>query len=166
VGLQGPTGDTGATGATGATGPGVGATGPTGDAGPTGPTGSPGPSTSAQVFFSTGPDSLTAGGFVGVAAADSSEVNVAQIAFLPQTYTSIACFMARTTTVDEVFTVRVGPPGSVVNSTLTCTIPAGSLSGTSSGTGTATVAPGDLLSIAIPNNPQLPSVFASFALAP
>jgi hypothetical protein len=74
--------------------------------------------------------------------------------------------MNGTSTVDQVFTVRVGPPGATVASTLTCTIPAGSNSGSSTGVGSATVAPGNILDIATQDGTGPPSVFGSFALAP
>jgi hypothetical protein len=91
----------------------------------------------------------------------NNEGTVAQIVALPETYTSMACYMNSTTAPQLTFTVKV----NLVNTTLTCTIPAGQRSGTCSGCGSATVVAGDIFDVATPST-GTPSVAGSFALAP
>jgi hypothetical protein len=121
----------------------------------------PGPSTSAQVFFSSGADNLGDNNFVGLAGVSNNEGAVAQIVALPATYTSMACYINSTTAPALTFTVKV----NLVNTTLTCTIPAGQRSGVNTGNGSATVVRGDIFDVATPSS-GTPSVAGSFALAP
>ena len=91
----------------------------------------------------------------------NNEGTVAQIVALPATYTSMACYINSTAAPALTFTVKV----NLANTTLTCTIPAGQRSGTSTGSGSATVAAGDLFDVATPSA-GVPSVGGSFAIAP
>jgi hypothetical protein len=149
TGLQGPTG---AAGPTGATGP----TGVTGATGATGPTGSNGSNT---IPFNTGNQNLGNNDFVGVGTTNSQEGKVQQIVVAAATFTTMRCFMNGTASVSLTFTFR----DNGANTGLSCTIAAGATTGT--GTGSATVAPGDLVDVATPAA-NTPGQFGSMTVGP
>jgi hypothetical protein len=122
-----------------------------------------GPSTSAQVFFSSGADNLGNNNFVGLAGVSGNEGAVVQIVALPATYTSMACYINSITHPALTFTIKIN--FGAVGSTLNCTIPANTRSGSCGGCGSATVVAGDVVDVATPAS-GTPSVAGSFALAP
>jgi hypothetical protein len=180
--VTGPTGNTGATGDTGPAGPTgpagttTGDTGPTGGTGPagdvgatgdTGPTGLIGLSGSAQVFFSSAGNNMNAGSFVGKAGASGTENIVQQVVRFDTRYQSIACSIATTKNAPSVFVLRVQPPGGApADTSLSCTIPAGSLTGTGSAPSPGVAVPaGSLVAIRVVTLPQAATP-GSFALGP
>ena len=119
-------------------------------AGPTGPTGPTGPSAPSTVsmLFSTGGSNLSNNAFVGVGGIHGApEGTVQQVMSVAGHFTALSCFMATTSTSAQTFTLRVNG----ANTTLTCTIPVGSLSGSTTGASIA-FSPGNLVDIACPTS--------------
>jgi hypothetical protein len=110
------------------------------------------------MLFSTGGNNLGNGFFVGVGGAHGMpEGNVEQIMPIAGHFIALSCFMATTSTSAQTFTLRLNG----ANTTLTCTIPAGSLSGSTTGASIA-FSVGALVDIACPaaNVPGTPGSFS------
>jgi hypothetical protein len=111
------------------------------------------------MLFSTGGNNLGSGFFVGVGGVHGApEGNVQQIMSVAGHFTALSCFQALTDTVAQTYTLRLNG----VNTALTCTIPVGSMSASTTGASIA-FSPGDLVDIACPAAGAL-SQPGSFAL--
>jgi hypothetical protein len=124
--------------------------------GPTGPTGANGSNT---IQFNTGNQNLANNAFVGVGVTNNQEGKVQQVVVAAATYTTMRCFMNGTASVSLTFTFR----DNGANTGLSCTIPAGATTGT--GSGSATVAPGDLVDVGTPAA-STPGQFGSMTVGP
>jgi hypothetical protein len=144
----------GATGAEGKTG----VTGATGTTGATGAAGATGLSGANVILFSTGNSNAGNADFAGVGNIANKEVKVQQIVAAEATYTTMRCFIETAPTSNLTFTLR----DNAENTALSCTVKAGETAG--SGTGTATVQPGDLVDVATPSS-NVPGAFASFSIS-
>jgi hypothetical protein len=108
------------------------------------------------ILFSTGSGNLGNSDFVGVGDVSNQEPKVQQIVSAEATYTTMRCFIEKAPTVNLTFTLR----DNAANTTLSCTVEAGNNTG--SGSGPATVQPGDLVAISTPssNTPGAPGSFS------
>lgn len=119
-----------------------------------GATGVPGtPGTAINEFdFSTGGTNQSSNNFVGVGSVNSNEAKVAQITTSSGTLTTFRCFQSAAAGAARTFTLRLGTitggTATFANTTLTCTIPSGSLSGV--GAGVVAYVAGQTLDIALP----------------
>jgi hypothetical protein len=134
-------------------------TGATGATGPTGLTGSSGPPGPSSIPFNTGNQNLGNNDFVGVGDVNNQEGKVQQPISNAATYTKMSCFQNGTAGVALTYTFR----DNGANTGLSCTIPAGATTG--SGTGSATVAPGDLVSVGTPAA-NTPGQYGAFTVGP
>jgi hypothetical protein len=111
------------------------------------------------ILFSTGSGNLGNSDFVGVGDVSGQEPKVQQIVAAEATYTTMRCYVEKTVSSPLTFTLRDN--GKDVTG-LTCLIEANKTTG--SGTGTATVKPGDLVDVATPGS-NVPGAPGSFAIS-
>jgi hypothetical protein len=111
------------------------------------------------MLFSTGASNLGNNLFVGVGAVNATEAKVDQIMSVAGHFTALFCVMGGTSSSSLTFTLR----RNGANTTLTCVIPAGSLSGSTTGASVA-FSSGDLFDIACPAS-GVPGQPGNFALA-
>jgi hypothetical protein len=114
--------------------------------------------------FSSGNASITNGGFVGIGSAQGggAEVNAQVVVAAAATYTTMRCYSRAAPNTTGVYTLRKNG----TNTGLSCTIAADATTGsTTPGSSPVTVAPGDLLDIAMLAS-GTGQAQASFAISP
>jgi hypothetical protein len=111
-----------------------------------------------QILFGSGGANVSDNQFVGVGVIKMSERQVQQIVSAEATYTRMRCFIEVAPGETITFMLR----DDEKNTSLTCTVENGKTTG--SGTGTATLKPGDLVDVAMPEK-GTPGAAASFAIS-